>query len=492
MCDSDCDRSVYDYESDHSSDHECEHIRSAFHAEQMNERLHPIDPLGAAKDLSDSQADFNRELDEIAYLEETGFILPMPGFDNQPTQATSPEESSQVLETILPVPTQARARSDSTESEPELVQPVKLARSQSTVPVTRRKMPILRIASEDEIDLTHDSSDSEPDEVKASSSINRPDLPTYSSVIDWWPSDLPTLRPSSKDGDKSRNVCFTLFNEPGGASSSTGLDVPRLIQRLEDIEFTYCIVGREVCPETGRPHGQGYMHFKNERSFSSMRRMLPGCHLGFMYPGSNIEACITYCSKDEDIVFERGVRPMGPKEKGKANALRWQNALELSKAGKFDELPADIQFLHLPKAENLYRREQAKLIPERVLTQHLWYWGATGTGKSRKVHDEYNSVFLKPCNKWWPYYDGEEVVLIDDFDKIHNVMVYYLKIWADAYPFQAESKGGYQKIRPKLIIVTSNYHPRDIWTEPSDYEPILRRFKCVEFKKLAKRDTTSP
>jgi len=49
----------------------------------------------------------------------------------------------------------------------------------------------------------------------------------------------------------------------------------------------------------------------------------------------------------------------------------------------------------------------------------------------------------------------------------------HLKVWGDHYPFTAEGKGyTLDKIRPKRIIVTSNYRISDIYEDPKDHEPI--------------------
>lgn len=63
-------------------------------------------------------------------------------------------------------------------------------------------------------------------------------------------------------------------------------------------------------------------------------------------------------------------------------------------------------------------------------------------------------------------------------------MGYNLKIWGDRYAFMAEVKGGSLLIRPKKIVVTSNYHPREIWEDSSTLEPILRRYKIVHFQSM--------
>jgi len=77
-------------------------------------------------------------------------------------------------------------------------------------------------------------------------------------------------------------------------------------------------------------------------------------------------------------------------------------------------------------------------------------------------------------------YAGENAVLIDDIEKTEQFMLGNLKRWASYEPFLAEDKyGGFTKLRPKYIIVTSNYAPEEIWPDSKELEPIQRRFKVI-------------
>ena len=69
----------------------------------------------------------------------------------------------------------------------------------------------------------------------------------------------------------------------------------------------YLVVGKEVCPKTGRPHLQGYVYYKNPRSWNSVKKSLPNrCHLENAIASAikNYE----YCSKDGEY-YEYGEMP---------------------------------------------------------------------------------------------------------------------------------------------------------------------------------------
>jgi len=228
--------------------------------------------------------------------------------------------------------------------------------------------------------------------------------------------------------------------------------------------------------ESGTKHIQTCFRFASQRSFRQLKEHFPRAH---------IEGCKSffdswkYCSKSETRVegpVTYGPIPKPPKRKGRST----KEFNELVLSGKLEDLVADgsVHIGTYPKllqAKKLYKFHTATLTSNDTL-RNEWHFGSTGTGKTRGVNAKYPGIFRKNPNKWWDGYQGEEFVLIDDVDAKHDGLGYYLKIWADHYPFTAESKGSSMQIRPTAIIVTSNYHPRDIWDSPQTLEPILRRF----------------
>jgi len=110
----------------------------------------------------------------------------------------------------------------------------------------------------------------------------------------------------------------------------------------------------------------------------------------------------------------------------------------------------------------------------------IWVFGASGSGKTRAVLGAYPTAFIKPRNTWWDGYQEEEVVLIDDIDKFDVALGGKLKHWADFCPFIGEFKGGSRRIRPRLVIVTSQYVIGDIWKDDETKEALKRRFRLID------------
>lgn len=271
---------------------------------------------------------------------------------------------------------------------------------------------------------------------------------------------------ASKMTKGSRAWCYTLNNPT---------EEERDAQRQLTCE--YHIFGWER-GESGTPHLQGYVHFKHQKTLSAVKKLMPRAHLEERR--GTIQQAVDYCKKDGDFE-EFGEKPKTQEEKGAANKRRYDEALQAAKEGRMDDIPGDL----LTKHYNTYKRIREDYLPKPVTLSELmneWRFGPTGTGKSRSAHEAYPDAYIKKADTpWWDGYSGQEVVIIDDFDKYHVKLGYQLKIWLDHYPFVAERKGGSALIRPKKVIITSNYHPRDIWDDDRTLEPVLRRVNVVEY-----------
>ncbi len=268
---------------------------------------------------------------------------------------------------------------------------------------------------------------------------------------------------------RSRAWCFTLNNwtEEEGTTIMTST-------------HKYIIVGKEE-GDSGTPHLQGYVYFAQAKTMSATKKQLGVTRLHLEAAKGNVLQNVAYCSKDGDFL-EQGERPLTSEEKGRKEKRRYEDAWDNAKEGKLEDIDADIRVRHYSTLKKIKMDTIIERPLEDTEVKHDWYYGDTGTGKSRKARTDWPDAYLKMCNKWWDGYSDHDTVIIEDFDIKHSVLIHHLKIWGDRYPFPAEIKGGTFKIRPKRIIVTSNYHPEEIWSTASDLGPILRRFSVTHFQ----------
>ncbi|QMW68706.1 replication-associated protein [Crucivirus-205] len=262
---------------------------------------------------------------------------------------------------------------------------------------------------------------------------------------------------------RHKNFCFTFNNY-----ENTDL--------VDNIDCRYIAYGKEVS-STGTPHLQGWISFRNAKTKTAVCKLMPGCHISVM--NGSVEQNTAYCSKEGELI-ERGIKPMSNAKIGEVEIARWQNARELAKLGKFDEIDADIALRCYSTLKTIFKDNQVK--PEPVEVKCFWIYGETGTGKSHCVETNFPNCYKKAMDdmKWFCGYNNEEVIYLEDFDIYQVKWGGLLKRLADKWPMQASVKGSMLYIRPKVVIVTSNYRPDQIWRDEQTLQPLERRFKIIE------------
>lgn len=241
---------------------------------------------------------------------------------------------------------------------------------------------------------------------------------------------------------------------------------------LRSLAAKYICYGKEIAPSTGTPHLQGYIMFNSVKTLSAAIKLLPGCHVQVAV---TVEAGINYCKKDGDVT-EIGQRPMLRSEKGAKEKERWQRAKELAIDNRVEEIDADIYLRLYPTLKKIAVDHMVSP-PDLETLENTWICGPSGCGKSRSVRAEYPCAYNKdPKTRWWDGYTGQETIVIDDLDIYDKSIGGDLKRWVDHYPFPAQMKGSSVVIRPKRVIVTSQYTPEEIWDDPKTLEALNRRF----------------
>lgn len=248
-------------------------------------------------------------------------------------------------------------------------------------------------------------------------------------------------------------------------------------KEVQSLPATYHVYGRET-GESGTPHLQGFIYFPNKRSFEAVKKLIPRAHWEV---ARDLGRAISYSKKDGNV-WESGVPPHAavgrPKEAVRAERnkrLRESSLEELVASG-------DINIMDVRRLKNARMdldQEGQALQTEDV--RGVWFYGPPGVGKSHKARNDYPDAYIKAQNKWFDGYIGQENILLDDFDC--KELGHYLKIWADKWSCSGEIKGGKVNLRHKAFIITSNYHPDELW-EGHMLEAIKRRFKITHFNKI--------
>lgn len=126
-------------------------------------------------------------------------------------------------------------------------------------------------------------------------------------------------------------------------------------------------------------------------------------------------------------------------------------------------------------------KDHQKIPPRTAPKKCVWIYGKPGTGKTRAATLTYPDAYRKLQNKWWDGYQNQKEVIMDDLgQEVGKMLASHMKLWADPWNNQlGEVKSSYACLTYDTFIVTSNYHPSEIW-DGVDLEAIMRRFEIKE------------
>lgn len=262
-----------------------------------------------------------------------------------------------------------------------------------------------------------------------------------------------------KPHDRSRDWCFTVNNY-------TDEDLA-LLEELSK-KAIYLIYGEEVAPKTKTPHLQAYIYYKDTKTFSAMKKRLPkGAHIE-KTKGSPQQNKV-YCSKDGKFT-EFGECP----KQGKRNDLSdIREAIDQGKTmNDIIDIAKNYQCLKSAEIILKYRERKRDWKP----SVH-WFYGETETGKTRKAYELLENPFRKTnhSGKWWDGYDAHSHVILDDIKDTSRDMYSTLLELLDRYETRVECKGGSRQFLATKIIITSSFHPYEMYQSFNEAKELLRR-----------------
>lgn len=255
----------------------------------------------------------------------------------------------------------------------------------------------------------------------------------------------------------ARNYCFTLNNYTEEEH-----------QQIQDIDCSYLIIGKEVGENKATPHLQGYIEFKFPKKLGALKKINTRVH--WEPRKGTAEQAADYCKK-EGVFIEKGERS----KQGKRSDLE-EVVKIIDKPLREIAEQCPIQMIKYIRGIEAVKALRVKERTEKPIVH--WYWGDTGTGKTRTAREIASSCFMKDSTKWWGMYAQEEAIIIDDFDGWWDQRDFLRLL--DRYPYTGEVKGCHVTINSKYIIITSEFAPDMMGWRDSYLQQVMRRIDVIK------------
>lgn len=242
--------------------------------------------------------------------------------------------------------------------------------------------------------------------------------------------------------------------------------------RLPDVQ--YGVYQKEKCPTTGRVHIQFFVQYKKRIRLTGVKKHFPGDHLEIARDPKQARA---YCQKEE-------TRESSPVEVGTFDQpLDTEDMVSVVKRQRVSSILEEQPKLWR-SLRQLTELRQLFSSPRQEMTRGYLFVGKTGSGKTRTaslISDFVGDTYWQDCSQWWNGYDGESLVVIDEFRGQWEPST-LLRI-LDRTPYKVPIKGGYSNFCSRAVIMTSNLDLVSMYKQldPLTIDAFLRRLLIVRF-----------
>lgn len=268
----------------------------------------------------------------------------------------------------------------------------------------------------------------------------------------------------------------------------------------ESVEFTlrerfndaieYMVVSQEEHKQTSGLHLHCFILFKETRRVKGEDftiQVVQTTYVAHIEGVRSIKATIKYTKKDGNFV-EFGKSPIIKKEEERRDKLRFMtehNINTIMESGMFSL--SEIRNAIFIKSEIEKSKFTWPSYKKRIV---YWYWGPTGTGKTRTavrdaelLHTKW-TIISGDLKTFMNGYNGEESVIIDDIRKGTMRFEQLLRI-LDGYRLIVNVKGGQKEWLAERIWITCPQPPHHLFRNEETLEPwdnidqLLRRIDTV-------------
>jgi len=274
-----------------------------------------------------------------------------------------------------------------------------------------------------------------------------------------------------------KNWCFTINNY-------TDND----INLLKEIDCKYIICGAEICPTTGTPHIQGYVNFPTDKSMKQLSKMIPRGRLEKCI--GNAQHNITYCSKENNILYTKGKAPA----QGKRKDLEEVKDDIMEGRVRSDDIAINQPMVYhqygrtILKIEDIAMRRKFRT----EMTEGIWIYGPKGVGKSHEAFKDFNPAthYLWNYDKGWQDgYCQQDTVIINEFRG--QIPYSELLELIDKWPKTVSRRNREpMPFTSKKVIITSALPPCEVYhnlNEKDSLEQLYDRIQVIELKGESRR-----